>query len=84
MTCSRLKLPAQLSLTHGLLAHSALVCVPGRLVVVGVGNEASTHPEQREGLDLQVCCVSTGNDKKTNGSGSETSVMTNQENFFTI
>lgn len=45
-------------LTHGLLAHGALVCVPGRLVVVGVGNEASAHPEQREGLNLQVCCVS--------------------------
>lgn len=46
------------SLTHGLLAHSTLVCVPGRLVVVGVGNEASTHSKQCERLDLQVCCVS--------------------------
>ena len=53
-----LKLPAQLSLTHCLFAHSALVRVPGWLVVVGVGNEAGTHPEQREGLDLQVCCDS--------------------------
>lgn len=59
-----LKLPALLSLTHGLLSHSALVCVPGRLVVVGVGNETSTHTEQREGLDLQVCCVSLEKKKK--------------------
>lgn len=57
--CDQSYLP-QLSLTHRLLAHSTLVCVPGWLVVVGVGNEASTHPEQREGLDLQVCCVSAG------------------------
>lgn len=50
-----LRLPAQQRLlTHGLLAHSTLVCVPGRLVVVGVGNEARTHSEQREGLNLQV------------------------------
>lgn len=41
---NNLKTPAQLSLTHGLLAHSALVCVPGGLVMVGVGDEASAHP----------------------------------------
>lgn len=52
------KLPAQRSLTHGLLAHSTLVCVSGWLVVMGVGNKASTHPEQCKGLNLQVCCVS--------------------------
>lgn len=63
--CRDVKLPARMRLTHGLLAHSALVCVPGRLVVVGVGNEARTHSEQSEGLDLQVGRVSTeGNSKE--------------------
>lgn len=53
-------------LTHGLLAHSALVRVPGRLVVVGVGNEARTHSQQSEGLDLQVGRVSTDGNSKEN------------------
>lgn len=57
------KLPAQLILTHCLLAHSALVCVPGGLVVVGVRDETSTHPQQSEGLDLQVCRVSVRNQR---------------------
>ena len=47
-----------LRLTHGLLAHSTLVCVPRGLVMVGVGDETSTYSKQREGLDLQVCCLS--------------------------
>mmetsp|Transcript_57798 Transcript_57798/g.152058 ORF Transcript_57798/g.152058 Transcript_57798/m.152058 type:complete len:514 (+) Transcript_57798:764-2305(+) len=39
---------------HGLLAHRALVGVPRRLVVVGVGDEARDDAEQRERLDLEV------------------------------
>lgn len=38
------------SFTHGLFAHGALVGVTGRLVVVGVGDESCTHPEQGEGF----------------------------------
>lgn len=54
-----LQLPTQLILTHCLLAHSTLVCVPGRLIVMWIRNETSTHAEQREGFDLQVCRVPT-------------------------
>ena len=44
-------------LTHGLLAHGTLVGVPGGLVVVGVGNQASTYAQDGERLNLQVGCV---------------------------
>ena len=40
--------------SHGLFSHGALVGVAGRLVVVRVGNEPSTDPEDREWLDLEV------------------------------
>lgn len=40
-----------------LLAHSTLVGVPGRLVVVGVGDEACHHPQHCERLNLQVSGV---------------------------
>lgn len=45
-------------LTHGLLAHSALVGVPGRLVMMRVWDEASTNTEKSEGFNLQVGGVS--------------------------
>lgn len=34
-----------------------LVGVARRLVVVRVGDEARHHAQQRERLDLQVCCL---------------------------
>lgn len=37
-----------------LLAHGALVGVPGGLIMVWVGDEAGDDPQHREGLDLQV------------------------------
>ena len=40
--------------THSLFAHGALVGVSRRLVVVGVGDEACTHSENSERLNLQV------------------------------
>ena len=40
--------------THSLFAHGALVGVSRRLVVVGVRDEACTHSENSERLNLQV------------------------------
>ena len=40
-----------------LLSHGALVRVPRTLVVVRVGDEAGHHPQQREGVDLEVRVV---------------------------
>jgi hypothetical protein len=38
----------------GLLPHGTLVSVSGTLVVVRVGNQASHHSEDGEGVDLHV------------------------------
>ncbi|RUS73562.1 hypothetical protein EGW08_018678, partial [Elysia chlorotica] len=43
---------------HGLLAHSALIRVTRRLVVVGVRNQTCANTEDGEGLYLQVCSIS--------------------------
>ena len=53
-------------LTHGLLAHSALVGVSGRLVVVRVGDQTSTHPQDGERLNLQMCCGTEASDSQSN------------------
>lgn len=40
-----------------LLAH--LVGVPGRLVVIGEGNDGRAHPQYHRGMDLTVCVGGT-------------------------
>ena len=39
---------------HGLLAHGALVRVPGALVVVGEGDDGGAHAQDHGGVDLAV------------------------------
>ena len=51
-------------LTHGLLAHSTLVGIPGRLVVMRVGNQPSTNSQNGKWFYLQMGCLSEKN--KTN------------------
>ena len=43
---------------HGLLAHSRLIGVPGRLIVVREGDDGSTHPKDHGWMDLTVREVS--------------------------
>ena len=39
---------------HGLLAHSRLVGVPGRLIVVREGDDGCTHPKDHGRMDLAM------------------------------
>ena len=48
-------------LTHGLLAHSTLVGIPGRLVVMRVGNQPCTNSQNGKGFYLQMGCLSEKN-----------------------
>ena len=42
---------------HGLLAHSRLVGVSRRLIVVGEGDDGRTHPEDHGWMNLTMCEV---------------------------
>lgn len=45
------------ALTHGLLAHSTLIGVPGGLVMMGIRNQTSTNPQQSKRLNFQMSSV---------------------------